>query len=65
MLRIPSSGERGPRFAWHTDRHDDGSRDGTFVNGRRVKAADLRDGDVLRIGNTELTFKRGGRRLRR
>jgi pSer/pThr/pTyr-binding forkhead associated (FHA) protein len=32
---------------------DLGSRNGTFVNGRRVKRADLMPGDTLTIGRTD------------
>ena len=31
---------------------DRGSRNGTFVNGQRITAYDLQDGDVIRIGDT-------------
>jgi pSer/pThr/pTyr-binding forkhead associated (FHA) protein len=39
---------------------DDGlSRNGTFVNGTRISGRHrLRDGDVLRVGRTQLAFKR-------
>lgn len=39
---------------------DDGlSRNGTFVNGTRISArVRLHDGDVVRVGRTELTFRR-------
>jgi DNA-binding NtrC family response regulator len=33
------------------------SRNGTFLNGERVSAAELRDGDVLRIGSTLILFQ--------
>ncbi len=33
------------------------SRGGTFVNGRQVKTAVLKPGDVLRLGETELKFE--------
>jgi transcriptional regulator with GAF, ATPase, and Fis domain len=33
------------------------SRNGTFVNGRRVDVAELRDGDLVRIGSTLLLFQ--------
>ncbi|MFI5307587.1 MAG: sigma 54-interacting transcriptional regulator, partial [Polyangiales bacterium] len=36
---------------------DLGSRNGTFVNGRRVAESELRDGDVIRIGNGLLLFQ--------
>jgi pSer/pThr/pTyr-binding forkhead associated (FHA) protein len=35
---------------------DDRSSNGTFVNGRRVEQADLRDGDVLMLGRVELRY---------
>lgn len=38
---------------------DLGSTNGTFVNGRRVTAAELREGDRLSIGRLELTVSRG------
>ena len=36
---------------------DDRSANGTWVNGRRVAAADLRDGDVIIVGAVALTFR--------
>ena len=36
---------------------DLGSTNGTFVNGARVQAARLRDGDELRFGNTQMQFE--------
>lgn len=33
------------------------SRNGTFVNGRKVEAADLKDGDLIRAGRTVLRFR--------
>ncbi len=36
---------------------DLGSTNGTFVNGARVQAARLRDGDELRFGNTQMLFE--------
>lgn len=36
---------------------DLGSTNGTFVNGARVEAMRLRDGDELRFGNTHMTFE--------
>jgi DNA-binding CsgD family transcriptional regulator len=35
---------------------DLGSRNGTFLNGRRVESASLRDGDELRVGPVVLRF---------
>jgi len=39
--------------------HDLESRNGTFVNGRRVWKQRLEDGDLVRIGRTRLTFRAG------
>ncbi|HMJ34414.1 MAG TPA: FHA domain-containing protein [Baekduia sp.] len=36
---------------------DDRSANGTFVNGRRTTAADLRDGDVVVLGRVVLTYR--------
>ena len=46
--------------AWHFT--DLGSTNGTFANGQRAQSADLRDGDILRIGDLQgnsisLTFQ--------
>jgi pSer/pThr/pTyr-binding forkhead associated (FHA) protein len=35
---------------------DAGSRNGTRVNGWRVREVALRDGDVIRLGDAELVF---------
>jgi pSer/pThr/pTyr-binding forkhead associated (FHA) protein len=35
---------------------DLGSNNGTFVNGNRVTEAQLREGDIVRIGETEMEF---------
>ena len=43
---------------------DNRSINGTFVNGQRVEAAALQDGDVVTIGNIDLIFS-GGTLLRR
>ena len=37
--------------------HDTGSRNGTFVNGQKIDAAQLIDGNYLRVGDTEFTFR--------
>lgn len=37
--------------------HDLQSTNGTFLNGKKVREAELADGDRLRIGTTELIFK--------
>ncbi len=37
---------------------DLGSTNGTFVNGKRVKAAELREGDRLSVGRLELVVSR-------
>lgn len=36
---------------------DEGSKNGTFVNGQRVSTAPLQDGDVLRIGDSFLILR--------
>ena len=36
---------------------DDRSANGTWVNGRRVAAAELRDGDIITLGAVALTFR--------
>ena len=36
---------------------DSGSRNGTFVNGVRVSASDIDDGDVIRVGNSILLWR--------
>ena len=44
---------------WNGDHYsiiDTGSRNGTFVNGRRVQRQALRNGDMIRIGDCELRF---------
>ena len=43
---------------------DAGSINGTFVNGKRVGTALLRNGDVVTIGNVDLVFT-GGTLVRR
>lgn len=35
---------------------DLGSTNGTYVNGHRAKRARLRDGDVVRVGTTEIAY---------
>ncbi|MCL4693824.1 MAG: FHA domain-containing protein, partial [Candidatus Hydrogenedentes bacterium] len=41
------------------DIHDQGSLNGTYVNGRRVRRASLEETDVVRIGSTMLRFQIG------
>ena len=41
--------------AWVAE--DLGSRNGTVVNGQRVQRQEVKDGDVLRVGGTELIFR--------
>ncbi len=38
---------------------DLGSTNGTYLNGRRIEAQTLRDGDELRFGNTRMRFEAG------
>src|SRR4051794_11797792 len=40
---------------------DEGSTNGTFINGQRVRSQALADGDVLRIGEYEFTYEAGAR----
>jgi hypothetical protein len=40
--------------------HDLGSTNGTWVNGRRLQVASLRDGDVVTVGTTELVVRTDG-----
>lgn len=42
-----------------TQLYDNGSGNGTFVNGVRITAVTLRAGDVITIGNTDLVFTGG------
>ena len=37
---------------------DTGSQNGTFMNGRRVRKASLRPGDVLQVGSTRITLEK-------
>jgi predicted component of type VI protein secretion system len=39
---------------------DLGSTNGTFVNGERIEARPLRDGDELMFGNTRMQFEASG-----
>jgi pSer/pThr/pTyr-binding forkhead associated (FHA) protein len=41
--------------------YDEGSRNGTFVNERKVQRQLLRDGMEVRIGNTVMVFKQASR----
>lgn len=43
----------------HVEIHDLGSTNGLSVNGQRVSAATLADGDVLVVGSSQLTFRAG------
>jgi hypothetical protein len=46
------------RYGDHVRVLDDRSSAGTFVNGRRIIATDLRDGDVIRIGPVTFAYLR-------
>lgn len=39
---------------------DKGSGNGTFVNGRKISEARLNDGDEVRVGTTQLTYRAEG-----
>ncbi len=41
--------------AWHVE--DQGSRNGTFVNGARIERAVLADGDIIDVGHTILRYR--------
>lgn len=43
----------------HVELHDLGSTNGTLVNGQRVAAATLTDGDQITIGTTTFVFRAG------
>jgi pSer/pThr/pTyr-binding forkhead associated (FHA) protein len=36
------------------------STNGTFVNGKRIRTAELKAGDTLRVGRVELILSRAG-----
>jgi transcriptional regulator with PAS, ATPase and Fis domain len=42
---------------------DDGSRNGTWVNGERVREHMLADGDVIEVGHTFLVYREGPRAI--
>jgi pSer/pThr/pTyr-binding forkhead associated (FHA) protein len=46
------------RYGEHVRVLDDRSSGGTFVNGRRVIATDLLEGDVVRLGPISFTYIR-------
>ena len=61
-VRLPDTGvsRRHAELRLLGDRvelHDLGSTNGTRVNGRRVAAVTLTDGDVLTLGTTDLVFR--------
>ena len=43
----------------HVELHDLGSTNGTLVNGQRISAATLTDGDRITIGTTSLVYRSG------
>ena len=47
------------RVDGHVELHDLGSTNGTLVNGHRVDAVTLTDGDLITIGTTDLVFRSG------
>ena len=55
----PARGARAASAASGRSRDDGLSRNGTFVNGQRVSGRHrLRDGDVIRVGQTSIAYKR-------
>lgn len=44
------------RHGHHTRLLDNRSANGTFVNGRRILAANITDGDVIRVGPAVMTY---------
>ena len=44
------------RHGHHTRLLDNRSANGTFVNGRRIVATNIVDGDVIRIGPVVMTY---------
>lgn len=56
----PKVSRRHGEIALRRDRYvlrDAGSTNGTFVNGRRVEQSALVDGDVIRLGDSEIVFQ--------
>jgi len=63
LIDSDSVSRRHARVEWSGTSHsivDLGSTNGTFVNGSRVKAHELRDGDRLQIGKVLLKYLAGG-----
>ena len=57
-LRDPGVSRRHAQFEWQDNRcilKDLGSANGTFVNGIRIRDAEVQTGDQVRVGNTILT----------
>ena len=52
-VRLLSGEDKQPRFVLH----DLASENGTLLNGEPVIRSDLKDGDIVSIGRTELVFK--------
>jgi pSer/pThr/pTyr-binding forkhead associated (FHA) protein len=46
------------RHGHHTRLLDNRSANGTFVNGRRIVATNISDGDVIRLGSVVMTYVR-------
>ena len=44
------------RHGHHTRLLDNRSANGTFVNGRRIVATNITDGDVIRLGPVVMTY---------
>ncbi len=52
---VEADADAGVPAGWAV--HDAGGRGGTFVNGEPVRRRRLRDGDVVRVGGTALTYR--------
>ncbi len=45
------------RDSWTLE--DCGSKNGTYVNGRRLQRVELRDGDIVELGHSFFVFREG------
>jgi transcriptional regulator with GAF, ATPase, and Fis domain len=56
VSRVHARIEQGPDGWWLSDA---GSQNGTWRNGERCERVQLRDGDVIQVGATQLVFREG------